>query len=122
MDLKFSVRALAGGFSTGSGNGASITDCSKILLQSPKFLFSHKISLAPERWKKSRKFRQLYHIPYAKSSIITLPDILGKLSRVPSMKVSAPYICLCSSMGVGYLIICGGVGSQKVLNDKLWNF
>jgi hypothetical protein len=58
MDLKFSVRALAGGFSTGSGNGASITDCSKILLQSPKFLFSHKISLAPERWKKSRKFRQ----------------------------------------------------------------
>ena len=37
---------------------ASTTACSKILLQSPKFLFSHKVSLPPKRWKKSRKFRQ----------------------------------------------------------------
>jgi hypothetical protein len=31
--------------------------------------------------------RQIYHRPYEKSSIITFPEILGKLSRVPSMKV-----------------------------------
>jgi hypothetical protein len=48
--------------------------------------------------------RQIYHRPYEKSSIITFPEILGKLSRVPSMKVSAPHICLCSSRGVGWLI------------------
>jgi hypothetical protein len=36
--------------------------------------------------------RQTYHRPYEKSSIITLPENLGMLSRVPSMKVSAPHI------------------------------
>jgi valyl-tRNA synthetase len=39
-------------------NSASTTARSKILLQSPKFLFPHKISLPLKRWKKSRKFRQ----------------------------------------------------------------
>jgi hypothetical protein len=37
----------------------------------------------------SGNLRQMCHRPYEKSSIITLPEILGKLSRVPSMKVSA---------------------------------
>jgi hypothetical protein len=37
---------------------ASTTARSKILLQSPKFLSSNKISLPHKRWKKSRKFRQ----------------------------------------------------------------
>ena len=35
---------------------------------------------------------QTYHRPYEKSSIITLPENLGMLSRVPSMKVYAPHI------------------------------
>ena len=29
------------------------------------------------------------------SLVITLPENLGKFSRVPSMKVSAPHICFC---------------------------
>jgi hypothetical protein len=44
--------------------------------------------------------RQMYHRLYEKASIITLPEKLSKLSRVPSMKVSVPHICLCSSKGV----------------------
>jgi hypothetical protein len=106
-------------------SSASTTACSKILLQSPKFLFSHKISLSPKRWKKSRKFRQIWGKcirPYEKSSIITLPENLGKLSTVPSMNVSAPHICLCSSRGVRCLIDNGGgVEWQKALNGKFWN-
>jgi hypothetical protein len=47
----------------------------------------------------------MYHRPYEKSSIITMPGNLVKLSRVPSMKVSAPHICLCSSRGVRCLIM-----------------
>jgi hypothetical protein len=47
-----------------------------IFSQSPKFLFSHKISLPPKRWKKSRKFRQMANVsyysyrPYEKSSMV----------------------------------------------------
>jgi hypothetical protein len=44
--------------STRAGSSASTTAPSKILLLSPKFLFSQKISLPPKRQKKSRKFRQ----------------------------------------------------------------
>jgi hypothetical protein len=50
----------------------------------------------------------MYHSPYEKSSIITLPENLSKLSRVPSMKVSAPHICLCSSRGVLKVLDNGG--------------
>ena len=57
--------------------------------------------------------RHMYHRPYEKSSIITLPENLGKLSRVPSMKVSAPHICLCSSRGVRCSIMQG----CKLLSD-----
>ena len=64
----------------------------------------------------------MYHRLYEKSSIITLPENLGKLSRVPSMNVSAPHICLCSSRGVRCLIDNadngGGVEWQKALNGK----
>jgi hypothetical protein len=63
--------------------------------------------------------RQMYHRPYEKSSIITLPENLGKVSRVPSMNVSAPHICLCSSRGARCLIDKGGgVEWQKALNGK----
>ena len=48
--------------------------------------------------------RQMYHRLYEKSSIITLPENLGKLSRVPSINVSAPHICLCLFRGVRCLI------------------
>jgi hypothetical protein len=57
--------------------------------------------------------RQMYHSPYEKSSIITLPENLSKLSRVPSMKVSAPHICLCSSEGVRYLIMVEGLYGRR---------
>jgi hypothetical protein len=53
----------------------------------------------------SGNLRQMCHRPYEKSSIITLPEILGKLSRVPFMKVSGPHIFLCSFRGVECLII-----------------
>jgi hypothetical protein len=98
---------------TSTQGSASTTACSKILLQFLKFLFSHKISLPPKRWKKSRKFRQMYHRPYEKLSIITLPENLGKLSRVLSMKVSAPRICLCSSRGVRCLIMVEGLNGRR---------
>jgi hypothetical protein len=57
--------------------------------------------------------RQIYHRPYEKSSIITLPENLGKLSRVPSMNVSAPHICLCSSRGVRCLIMLEGLNGRR---------
>ena len=61
----------------------------------------------------------MYHRLYEKSNIITLPENLGRLSRVPSINVSAPHICLCSSRGVRCLIDNGrGVGWQKALNGK----
>jgi hypothetical protein len=81
----------------------------------------------------SDNWRQMYHRPYEKSSIITLPEILGKLSSVPSMKVSAPHMFMliqgrrqppsqglstCTRMGHRVLDNCGGVGWQNVLNDK----
>jgi hypothetical protein len=47
--------------------------------------------------------------------MITLPEILGKLSRVPSMKVSYMFMLI---QGRRLLDNCGGVGWQKVLNDK----
>jgi hypothetical protein len=61
----------------------------------------------------SSNLRQMYHRPYMKSSMITLPEILGKLSRVPSMKVSAPHISLCSSRGVECLIIVEGSDGRR---------
>ena len=61
----------------------------------------------------SGNLRQMCHGPYEKSSIITLPEILGKLSRVPSMKVSGPHIFLCSSRGVGCLIIVEGSDGRR---------
>jgi hypothetical protein len=102
---------------------ASTTAWSKILLQSPKFLFSPQNFLATRTVEKVKKIqanlRQMYHRPYENSSIITLPENLGKLSRVPSMNVSAPHICLCSSRGVRCLIDNGGgVEWQKALNGK----
>ena len=57
--------------------------------------------------------RQMYHIPYEKSSIITLPENLGKLSRVPSMKVSATHICFCSSRSVRCLIMMEGLNGRR---------
>jgi hypothetical protein len=57
--------------------------------------------------------RQMYHRPYEKSRIITLPENLSKLSRVPSMKVSAPHICLCSSRGVRCLIMVEGLNGRR---------
>ena len=91
---------------------ASTTARSKIPFESPKFLFRHKISLPPKRWKKSRKFRR-FETNVSWTSIITLPEILGKLSRVPSMKVSGPHIFLCSSRGVGCLIIVEGSDGRR---------
>jgi hypothetical protein len=57
--------------------------------------------------------RQIYHRPYEKSSIITLLENLGKLSRVPSMNVSAQRICLCSSRGVRCLIMLEGLNGRR---------
>jgi hypothetical protein len=63
--------------------------------------------------------RQLYHRPYEKSSIITLPENLGKLSRVPSMKVSAPHNMFMFIQGRRVLDNGGGVEwLQKALNGK----
>jgi hypothetical protein len=61
----------------------------------------------------SGNLSQMCHRPYEKSSIITLPEIVGKLSRVPSMKVSVPHIFLCSSRGVGCLIIVEGSDGRR---------
>ena len=44
---------------------------------------------------------------------LTLPENLGKLSRVPSMNVSAPHICLCSSRGVRCLIMLEGLNGRR---------
>jgi hypothetical protein len=60
---------------------------SKIPFFSQNFLATQAV----EKIKKIQaNLRQMYHRPYEKSSI-TLPENLGKLSRVPSMKVSAPH-------------------------------
>jgi hypothetical protein len=85
-----------------------------------KIPFSPQNFLATQTMEKIKKIqanlRRMYHRPYEKSSIITLPENLGKLSRVPSMKVSAPQICFCSSRGVRCL--GEGVEWQKALNGK----
>jgi hypothetical protein len=57
--------------------------------------------------------RQMYHSPYEKSSIITLPENLSELSGVQSMKVSVPHICLCSSKDVRCLIMVEGLYGRK---------
>jgi hypothetical protein len=38
---------------------ASTTARSKILFESPKFLFPHKISLPPKQWKKIKKIQAI---------------------------------------------------------------
>jgi hypothetical protein len=94
--------------------------------------------LPPKRWKKSRKFRQIWGkciIDPTRNrvwhrlghKVITLPENLGKLSRVPFMKVSAPHICLCSSRGVGCLIMVEGSNDRRrwtviVFRRRKWHF
>ena len=96
-----------------------------------KIPFFPQNSLAAQTVEKIKKIqtnlRQMYHIIHIDPTrnrvwtmayrlghkVITLPENLGKLSRVPFTKVSAPHICLCSSRGVGCLIIVEGSNGRR---------
>jgi hypothetical protein len=106
---------------------ASTTARSKILFESPKFLFPHKISLPLKRWKKSRKFRQ-----FETNVSWTLREIeyhyiawnfgqAFKSSHHESIWSTYWHIFFMLIQGRRVLDNCGGVGWQKVLNDKFWN-
>jgi hypothetical protein len=85
-----------------------------------KIPFSPQNFLATQTVEKIKKIqaslRQMYR-PNEKSIIITLPENLGKLSRVPSMKVSAPPMFM-FIQGRKVLDNSGGVEWQKALNGK----
>jgi hypothetical protein len=79
--------------------------------------------LATQTVEKSRKFRhanlrQMYHRPYEKSSFVTLPENLGKVSS------RSLHECICSTymfmfiQGRKVLDNGGGVEWQKALNGK----
>jgi hypothetical protein len=90
-----------------------------------KIPFSPQNFLATQTVEKIKKIqanlRQMYHLPYEKSRIITLPEHLGKLSRVPSMKVSAPHMFM-FIQGRKVLDNGGGVEWQKALDRRKWHF